>query len=58
MNVSEAVIDLGKDLLRDESWDTDDINLPHQFLLPQEEKQQSARHLAREDPLAVDITAT
>ena len=24
--VSEAAIDLGNDLLRDESWDTDDLN--------------------------------
>ena len=27
--VSEAEIDLGNNLLRDESWDTDDLNLPH-----------------------------
>ena len=32
--VSEAAIDLGKDLLRDESWDTDDLNLPHRSLIP------------------------
>ena len=56
--VSEAAIDLGNNLLRDESWDTDDLNSPHQSLLPQEEKQQSASHLATADPLAVDITAT
>ena len=30
--VSEAAIRLGNNLLRDESWDTDDINLPHQSL--------------------------
>ena len=34
--VSEAVIDLGNDLLRDESWDTYDLKLPHRSLLPQE----------------------
>ena len=34
--VGEAAIDLGKDLLRDESWDTDDLNSPHRSLLPQE----------------------
>ena len=39
--VSEAEIDLGKDLLQDESWDTDDLNSLHQSLLPQEEKQLS-----------------
>ena len=26
---SEASIDLGRDLLRDKSWYTDDLNLPH-----------------------------
>ena len=35
-NFSEAAIDLGNDLLRYESWDTDDPKLPHQYLLPQE----------------------
>ena len=38
MTVSEASIDLGKDLLQYQSWDTDDLNSPHQSLLPQEEK--------------------
>ena len=56
--VSEAKIDLGNDLLRDESWDTDYLNSPHRSLLPQEEKQQSAIHIATADPLSVDITAT
>ena len=56
--ISEAAIDLGNDLLRSESWDTDDINLPHRPLLPQEEKQKSESHLETADPLAVDITAT
>ena len=32
--------------------------MPHISLLPTEEKQQSASHLAKTDPLAVDITAT
>ena len=32
--VSEATIDLGNYLLQDESWDTDDLNLPHQSLIP------------------------
>ena len=27
--VSEAAIDLGNDILQDESWDTDDLNSPH-----------------------------
>ena len=55
---SEAEIDLGNDLLQNQSWDTDDLNLPHRSLLPPEEKQQSASHLAKEDPLAVEIIAT
>ena len=49
---------LGNNLLWDESWETDDLNLPHQSLLPQEEKQQSERNLTTEDPLAVETTAT
>ena len=56
--VSEEAIDLFKDLLRYESWDTDDLNLPHQSLLPQEEKNQSASHLVTACPLEMDITAT
>ena len=56
--VSEAATDPGIDLLRDESWDTDDLNSPHRSLLPQEEKQISASHLATAYPLAVDITST
>ena len=46
--ISEAAIDLGNDLLRYESWDTDELNSPHQSLLPQEEKHQSASHLVTE----------
>ena len=57
-NISEAAIDIGNDLLQDQSWDTNDLNSPHRSLLPTEEKQQSERHLAKADPLAVDITAT
>ena len=57
MTVSEAEIDLGNDLLRDESWYTDDLNLPHQSLLPQEEKHQSTSNLATLYPLEVDITS-
>ena len=56
--VSEAAIDLGNDILQDQSWETDDLNLPHRYLIPPEEKQQSAIHLAKSDPLAVYITAT
>ena len=56
--ISEAAIDLGKDLLQDQSWYTDDLNLPHQYLLPPEEKQQPAIHLEKSDPLAAEITAT
>ena len=37
--ISEAKIDLGKDLLRDESWDTDDLNSPYQSLIPHKDKQ-------------------
>ena len=58
MTVSETALDLGNDILRYEYWDTDDLNSPHQSLLTQEEKQQSASHLATADPLAVDITST
>ena len=36
VTISEAAIDLGNEILRDESWDTDDLNSPHQSLLPQE----------------------
>ena len=56
--VSESEIDLGNDLLRDESWDTYYLKSPHRYLIPQEDKQQSARHLPTEEPLAVDITVT
>ena len=56
--VSEAAIDLVNDLLQDQSWDTDDLNSPHQSLLPPEEKQQSASHMEKTDPLAVEIIAT
>ena len=56
--ISEAAIDLGNDLLQDQSWDTDDLNLPQLSLLPQEEKHQSASYLATADPLEVDITST
>ena len=56
--VGEAAIDLGNDLLQDESWDTDDLNSPHQSLLPQEDKQQSESHLVTADLLSVDITST
>ena len=55
---SEAAIDLGNDLLQDQSWDTNDLNLPHRSLLPPEEKQQSASHLEKAYPLAVEIIAT
>ena len=54
----EAAIDLGNDILQDESWDTDDIKLPHRSLLPQEDKQQSESHLVTADLLSVDITST
>ena len=33
--VSEAEIDLGNDILRDESWYIDDLNSPHRSLLQQ-----------------------
>ena len=35
--VSEAEIDLGNDIIWDESWDTDDLNSPHISLLLQED---------------------
>ena len=55
--VSEAAIDLGNDLLQDKSWDIDDLNSPHQSLLPQEDKQQSTSSLEITYPLAVYITS-
>ena len=58
MTVSEAANDLGNNLLGDESWDTDDLNSPHQSLLSKEEKQKPASHIATAYPLAVDITST
>ena len=57
-NISEAAIDLGNDLLQDQSWDTNDLKSPHRSLLPPEEKQQSASHMAKAYPLAVEIIAT
>ena len=58
MTISEAAIDLGNDLLQDQSWDTNDLNLPQRSLLLPEEKHQSASHLEKTDPLAMDIIAT
>ena len=58
MTVSDVSIDQGNYLLRDESSCIDDLNLPHQYLLPPEEKQHSTIHLETADPLAADITAT
>ena len=40
ITISEAAIDIGNDLLRDESWDIDDLNSPHRSFLPQEDKYQ------------------
>ena len=34
--IIEAAIDLGNDLLQDQSWDTNDLNSPHRSLLPPE----------------------
>ena len=56
--ISEAEIDLGNDILQGQSWDTTDLKSPHRSLLPPEDKHQSASHLAKSDPLAVDIRAT
>ena len=56
--ISEATIDPGNNLLQDQSWDTNDLNLPHRSLLPPEDKYQSASHLEKSDPLAVEIIAT
>ena len=56
--VSEAEIYLGNNLLWDEYWDIDDLNSPHQYLLPLEEKQQSKIHLETAGILAVEITVT
>ena len=55
--VSETAIYLGNDLLQDESWDTDDLNLSNRSLLPQENKKKSASYLTTADTLAVDLTA-
>ena len=52
----KAAIDLGNDLLRDESWDTIDLNSQHRNLLTDEDKQHSADNLENLDPLAVDNT--
>ena len=52
--VSEAAIDIGNDLLWDESWDTYDLNLQHQSLLSQEEKQKSANHITTTDSMSVE----
>ena len=56
--ISEAAIDLGKNIPQDQSWDTNDLNSPHRYLLPPEEEQQSPSHLEKADPLAVEIIAT
>ena len=56
-NASKAVIDLGKNLLRDEYWDTENLNLPHRYSFPNEDIKKSSNHLAKADPLAVEITA-
>ena len=56
--ISEAKIDIGNYLLQDQSWDTNDLKYPHRSLLPPEEKQQSASHLEKSDPLAMEIIAT
>ena len=58
MNVSEAEIDLGNDLLQDKYWDTDELKSPHIYLLPQEDKQQPTSHFETADPLALEIKAT
>ena len=56
--ISKAGIDLGSDLLRDKSWETTYLNSPHRNLLPEENECHSTDHLAKSDPLAVDITST
>ena len=56
--ISEAAIDLGNDLLQDQSWDTDDLKLPHRSSLSPEEKQQPASYLEKAHPLAVKIIST
>ena len=56
--ISEAAIDLGNELIKDQSWDKDDFKFPQRFLLPQEEKQQSESHLETADPLEVEIKYT
>ena len=58
MTISEAEIYLGKNILRYESWDTDDLKSPQRYLITQDEKQQSTSHVATEHPLEVDIKAT
>ena len=51
-------IDLGNDLLQDESWYTDYLKSPHQSLIPNEDKQKSTSYIETACPLAVDITST
>ena len=54
----EAAIDLGDDLLRKKSWDTENTNSPHRYSLPKEDKQQLENYHAKVDSLAVEIKAT
>ena len=56
MTAKEAAIDLGKNLLQEESWDTKYLNSLHRSLLTKEDKQQMTNHLVHADPLVVDIT--
>ena len=56
--VSESAKELGNDLLQDQSWESYDLNSPHQYLLQPKEKHHYSSHLETAYPLAVEITAT
>ena len=45
MTTGKAEIGLGKNLPRYEYWDTENLNSPHRYSLPKEDKQQSKNHL-------------
>ena len=55
--IRKVAIDLGKYLLRYESWDTTCLNSPHSNLPPEEGKTQSEDHLEKADSLAVNINS-
>ena len=55
--ISKVAIDLGNELLREESQDTTYLNSPHRNLLLEENKHHSEDNFAKTYPLEVYITA-